>query len=83
MELIEMFCCPKSYISLKFRFFCYVVTLKLTDVSEVRTASIIRTTWQLIALMMAAVCTCEMLVNFNVDYTALHPRRLILAAVRT
>jgi hypothetical protein len=37
-----------------------LVTLKLTDVSELRTASII------IALMMQAICTSEMSVNFNV-----------------
>jgi hypothetical protein len=43
-----------------------VVTLKLTDVSEVCTDSI--------ALMMEAVRTSEGSVNFNVDYTALHPR---------
>jgi hypothetical protein len=40
----------------------------LTDISEAHTASII------IALMMMAVCTSEMSVNIN--YTALHPRRL-------
>jgi hypothetical protein len=37
-----------------------VVTLELTDVSEVRTASVI------IALMMEAVRTSEMSVHFNV-----------------
>jgi hypothetical protein len=36
--------------------------LKLTQVSEVRTASIIRA----IALVMEAVCTSETSVNFNV-----------------
>jgi hypothetical protein len=35
-----------------------VVTLKFTDISKVRTTSII-------ALMMEAVCTSETLVNFN------------------
>jgi hypothetical protein len=42
--------------------YCHVVNLKLTEVSEVRTASIIRT---LIALMMEAVRTSETSVNFN------------------
>jgi hypothetical protein len=37
-----------------------VVTLKMTDVSGVRTASIIRT------MMMEAVCTSETSVNFKV-----------------
>jgi hypothetical protein len=36
--------------------------LKLADISEVRTASIIRS----IALMMEALCTSETPVNFNV-----------------
>jgi hypothetical protein len=47
-----------------------VVTLKLTDVSEVRTDTIII----IIALMMEAVRTSEGTVNFNVDYTELQPR---------
>jgi hypothetical protein len=38
---------------------CHVVTLKLTDVSEVRTAS------SIFALMMEAAHTSETLVNFN------------------
>jgi hypothetical protein len=42
---------------MKFRVFWDVVTLQLTDVSEVRTASII------IALMLAAVRTSETSVN--------------------
>jgi hypothetical protein len=44
--------------SVKFRVFC-VVTLKLTDVSEVHTTSIIRA-------MMETVCNSEMSANFNV-----------------
>jgi hypothetical protein len=56
--------------------------LKLTDVSEVCTASIIRA---LISLMMEAVCTSETSVNFNVTTRHYIPEDLnfILAAVRT
>jgi hypothetical protein len=39
--------------------------LKVIDISEVRTASIIRA-MPLIALMMEALCTSETLFNFNV-----------------
>jgi hypothetical protein len=52
--------------SMKFRVFwdvVRVVTLKLTDVSDVRSASIIRA---IIALMMVAVSTSETSVKFNV-----------------
>jgi hypothetical protein len=41
----------------------------LTDVSDVRTDSII-------ALLMEAVRTCETSVNINFDYMAVHPRIL-------
>jgi hypothetical protein len=41
-----------------------LVTLKLTDVSEIRTASSISA--MIIALMMQAVCISETSVNFNV-----------------
>jgi hypothetical protein len=41
-----------------------LVTLKLTDVSEVRTACSISA--MIIALMMQAVCISETSVNFNV-----------------
>jgi hypothetical protein len=45
--------------------------LKLTDVSEVRTSSIIRA----IALMMEAV-RASYVSQLQCDYTAIHPRRL-------
>jgi hypothetical protein len=50
--------------------YCRVVKLMLTDVSDVRTDSII-------ALLMEAVRTCETSVNINFDHTAEHPRRLL------
>jgi hypothetical protein len=55
--------------------------LNLTDVSEVRTASIIRS----IALMMEAVRTFESSVNFNVTTQPYIPEnsKLHTAAVKT
>jgi hypothetical protein len=50
--------------------------LKFTDVSEVRTASII-------ALMMDVVRTSEMSVNFNVTTRRYMPEDSKLPAVRT
>jgi hypothetical protein len=52
--------------------------LKFVDVSEVHTASII------IALMTEAVCTSEMLVNFNMTRSATSQKTLnfILTAMR-
>jgi hypothetical protein len=46
--------------------------LKLTDISEVRSAFIIRA----IALMMDAVHSSETSSQIQRDYMALHPRRL-------
>jgi hypothetical protein len=59
-----------------------VVTLKWTDVSEVRTASIIRVVNSFNDVMMEAVRTSETTVNFNVttqryipEDSKLHTRR--------
>jgi hypothetical protein len=59
-----------------------VVWYKITDVSEVLAASIIRS---LIALMMEAVATCETSVNFSKLHSTMSQKTdiFIFVAVRT